>query len=166
MSWKIPCIEMDVETLRPSQKAAGQRAQGPGNRAPLLVDVCHDRGVVTHRCHVMTHDIFSKRLKGQEQRLHLEKIDVQQLLVRPHPGHVLIEEVSAPPRTRRVRIQVKIRSRCPKSNPRQKIDPSPSTKTDPVSLPGARALEEREGLTRGDQCALRCHCRKRIRRRP
>ena len=124
LSWKIARIEMDVETLRPSQKAAGQRAKGPGNRAPLLVDVRHDRRVVAHRCHVMIDDIFSKQLKGQEQRLHLEKIDVQQLLlVRLHPRHVLIEEVGAPPRTRRVRIQVKIRSRCPELKPRQKMVP-------------------------------------------
>ena len=47
----------------------------------------------------------------------------QLLLVRPHPGHVLIEEVSAPPQTRRVRIQVKIRSRCPEANPRQQMVP-------------------------------------------
>ena len=26
LSWKIPSIEMDVETLRPSKKAAGQQA--------------------------------------------------------------------------------------------------------------------------------------------
>ena len=55
------------------------------NRAPLLVDIRHDRRVVANRCHVMTDDI-SKRLKAQEQRVHLEKIDVQQLfLVRPLP---------------------------------------------------------------------------------
>ena len=33
--------------------------------------------------------------------------------------------------------------------PPSKDDPSPSTKTDPVSLPVAKAPEEREGLTRG-----------------
>ena len=33
--------------------------------------------------------------------------------------------------------------------PPSRDDPSPSTKTDPASLPVARALEEREGLTRG-----------------
>ena len=115
---------MDVETLRPSQKVAGQRTQGPGNRAPLFVDVRHDRRVVAHRCHVMTDDIFPKCLKTQKEGLHFEKIDVQQLfLVRPHPRHVLIEEVSAPPRRRRVRIQVKIRRRCPESSPRQKMVP-------------------------------------------
>ena len=110
---------MDVETLRPSQKAAGQQTQGPGNRAPLFVNVRHYRRVVAHRGHMVTHDIFPKCLKTQEQGLHFEKIDVQQLLlVRPHPGQVLIEEVSVPPRRRRVRIQVKIRRRCPESNPR------------------------------------------------
>ena len=69
----------------------------------------------------------------------------QLLLVGPHPGHLSIEKVSAPSQTRRVRIQVKIRSRCPESNPSQ----SPSTKTGPVSLPVAKAPEEREGLTQG-----------------
>ena len=111
----------------------------PGNRAPLLVDVRHDRRVVAHRCHVMTDDIFSKRLKAQEQSLHLEKIDVQQLfLVQPHPGHVLIEEVSAPPRTRHVRIQVKIRSRCPESNPRQQMIPHHPPKQIPSHFPWQR----------------------------
>ena len=33
--------------------------------------------------------------------------------------------------------------------PPSRDDPSPSTKTGPVSLPVVRALEEREGLTRG-----------------
>ena len=33
--------------------------------------------------------------------------------------------------------------------PPSKDDPSPSTKTGPVSLPVAKAPEEREGLTRG-----------------
>ena len=46
---------------------------------------------------------------------------MEQLLFRSHPGHVLIEEVGAPPQTRRVRIQVKFRSRCTESNPRQKM---------------------------------------------
>ena len=67
----------------------------------------------------MTDDVFSKGLKTQKEGLHFEKIDEEQLLlVGPHPGQVLIEEVSAPPRARRVRIQVKICRRCPESNPR------------------------------------------------
>ena len=50
LTGKIPRIEMDVETLHPSQKAAGQRAEGIGDRAPLLVDTRHDRRVVAHHC--------------------------------------------------------------------------------------------------------------------
>ena len=113
---------MDGETLRPSQKAAGQQTQGPGNRAPLFVDVRHNRGVVAHRGHIVTADIFLKSLKTQKEGLHFEKIDVQQLLlVGPHPGHVLIKEVSTLPRRRCVRIQVQIRRKCPESNPRQQV---------------------------------------------
>ena len=118
-AWQVSRFVMDVKTLRPSQNAAGQQTQSPENRAPLFVDVRHDRRVVAHRCHMVTDDIFSKCLKTQEQGLHFEKIDAQQLLlVGPHPGHVLIKEVSAPPRRRHVRIQVQIRRRCPESNPR------------------------------------------------
>ena len=47
----------------------------------------------------MTDDVFLKGLKTQKEGLHFEKIDVKQLLlVGPHPGQVLIEEVSTPPR--------------------------------------------------------------------
>ena len=85
---------------------------------PPFVDVRHNRGVVAHRSHMVTGYIFLKSLKTQKEGLHFEKIDVQQLLLGgPHPGHVLIEEVSTPPRRRRVRIQVQIRRRCPESNP-------------------------------------------------
>ena len=134
---------MDIETLRPSQEAAGQQAQSPGNRAPLLVDVRHDRQVVAHRCHMMTNDIFSKSLKTQEEDVHFEKIDVQQLpLVGPHPGHVLIPNKTRP-NTGEDPEQVS------RIKPPSTDDPSPSTKTGPISLPVARALEVREGLTRG-----------------
>ena len=75
----------------------------------------------------------------------------QLLLVRPHPGNVLIEKVSAPSRTRRVRIQVKIQSRCPESNPRQQMVPHHPPRQVPSHFPWQRHRKrEREGLTRGN----------------
>ena len=75
---------------------------------------------------------------------------MQQLLqVGPHPGHVLIEKVSAPfpnktrPNTGEDPEQVS------RIEPPSTDGPSPSTKTGPVSLPVAKAPEERKSLTRG-----------------
>ena len=56
LPWKIPRIEEDVEILRPPQKVTGQRAEGGGHRSALLVDVSHNRRVVTHYGHTTTGD--------------------------------------------------------------------------------------------------------------
>ena len=47
LPWKIPCIKVDVETLRPPQ-ATGQRAEGAGHRSALLVDGSHNHRVAAH----------------------------------------------------------------------------------------------------------------------
>ena len=134
---------------------------------PLFVDVRHYRGVVEHRGHMATADIFSKGLKTQEQGLHFEKIDVQAT----SPGRTT-------PRTRFDRggehpTPTKTRpntgedpAQVSRIEPPSTGDPSPSTKTGPVSLPPAEPPEAREGSDSGDHCVLRCHCKERIRRRP
>ena len=141
---------MDGETLRPSQKAAGQQTQGPGNRAPLFVDVRHNRGVVAHRGHMVTGYSFLKSLKTQKEGLHFEKIDVQQLLlVGPHPGHGFDRGGEHPTPTKTRPNTGADPAQVPRIEPPSTGDPSPSTKTDPVSLPPAKPPEAREGLTRG-----------------
>ena len=60
-----------------------------------------------------------------KHHLHCKKIDLEQLpLLRSHPGHETIEEVCAPSRPRRIRIQVQSRSRWLESkNPLEKTVP-------------------------------------------
>ena len=53
-------ICQDIKTLRPPEKATGQRAEGAGHRPALLVDVSHNRRVVTHCSHPTTGDYLSK----------------------------------------------------------------------------------------------------------
>ena len=93
----------------------------------------------------MTDDIFSKRLKAQEQSLHLEKIDVQQLfLVRPHP-RTRVDRGGERPTPNKTRPNTgEDPKQVSRIEPPSKDDSSPSTKTDPVSLPGAMAPEGRE----------------------
>ena len=99
---------------------------------------------------MVTGYIFLKSLKSQEEGLHFEKIDVQQLLLGgPHPGHVLIEEVSTPNPTKTRPNTGVDPEQVSRIEPPLTGDPSPSTKTGPVSLPPAKPPEAREGLTRG-----------------
>ena len=73
----------------------------------------------------------------------------QLLLVGPHLGHVLNEKVS-PPSPNKMRPNTgEDPEQVSRIEPPSKDGPSPSTKIGPVSLPEAKTLEEREGLTWG-----------------
>ena len=57
---EIPRIQVNVEILRPPEKATGQRAEGARHRAALLVNVSHNRRVVAHLGHPTTGDHLPK----------------------------------------------------------------------------------------------------------
>ena len=78
---------MDIDVLRPFEKATCQLAHGTKMRSSLLADIRYYRRVVAHYRHSMACDYLLKRLQSEPDCLHLEKIDVQPLLLlRPLPG--------------------------------------------------------------------------------
>ena len=112
---------MDIDVLCPFEKATCQLAHGTRMRSSLLADIRYYRRVVAHYRHSMACDYLLKRLQSEPDCLHLEKIDVQHLLLfTPLPGRPLVEQVSAPTRTRGVREQKKTRRKSPERNPLEK----------------------------------------------
>ena len=88
--------------------------------------------------------------EDQEGGLQFEKTDVEQLLlVGPHP-RTSVDRVGERPTLNKTRPNTgEDPAQVSRIEPPSRDDPTPSTKTDPVSLPLAKVPEEREGLTRG-----------------
>ena len=99
---------------------------------------------------MVTGYIFLKSRKSQEEGLHFEKIDVQQLLLGRTTPRTRFDRGGEHPNPTKTRPNTGVDpEQVSRIEPPLTGDPSPSTKTGPVSLPPAKPPEAREGLTRG-----------------
>ena len=116
---------------------------------PLFVDVRHNRGVVAHRGHMVTRDNFLKGLKGQEHGLISRRLMCNNFSWADHT-RTRFDRGGEHPNPTKTRPNTGVDpEQVSRIEPPLTGDPSPSTKTDPVSPPPAKPPEAREGLTRG-----------------